>query len=205
MTARYALLPWLTQRLASKRGSSESDASTPSGPPSAPQVQAPVATNLDPSAPPFISHWQGFSQLAPSSEDAILAAMFAAPPGMIDPEPEIAGDTQPSTSLQSLVAGWTDMLAAAEGPMQPGRARASQASLSPPKDDDPIWGEVIRKHFETKSEWIMERMRQREIRATANTCRESPRTAGRAAKEQHTASHLRIELEKQLKEHGFLN
>ncbi|KAK3308407.1 uncharacterized protein B0T15DRAFT_392453 [Chaetomium strumarium] len=187
LTVRYALLPWLTQRLANQRRSSKADTSTASGPSSTPQVQGPVPANLDhanvpPLQPlaPSIYPYQDTNEAAPLSGVGLL---LPPPPAMIEQQSETPEEPHSALSVMTGLA------------MLPCCARFTQGAPAPPKHDDPVWGDVIRKHFETKSSWIMERVRQWEKMADEYKRYPEARCAD--------AGRLQIELAKQLKEHGF--
>ncbi|KAK3306712.1 ubiquitin-conjugating enzyme/RWD-like protein [Chaetomium strumarium] len=71
------------------------------------------------------------------------------PPATISPQdplsdiPSFLPPQDPLSDIPSFLAGSANIM-----PMPPGRARANEAPPAPPKDDDPIWGEIIRRHFE---------------------------------------------------------
>jgi hypothetical protein len=78
-------------------------------------------------------------------------------------------------------------------------------SNEPPKQDDPIWGDVARKHFEFKAEAIMLQMRTWERRSRTVPRAAAPAGVMRVEGSGHlTMGETVVRLEQLLKEHGFL-
>ncbi|KAK4236182.1 hypothetical protein C8A03DRAFT_17147 [Achaetomium macrosporum] len=192
-TVQYALLPWLTQRLANRHKSSESDTSAPSIPRGTPPVQVPVEASLN------------LANMAPSPahdtvyHDPHLGLIPTAPSSIVPvwhpPPLTTAHQIQEAVQapMHASIFGWANVTA-----VLPGCGKSNQASLAPLKEDDPIWGDVIRKHFEIKSIYIVERVQQWEKRAPEDA------RPGLHVQVTQFAQQLREQLTKQLKEHGFL-
>jgi baculoviral IAP repeat-containing protein 6 len=95
-------------------------------------------------------HQASTGQWAPATPVQPAAASTAANPPVSPPVP-------------ASITNATHFIHAPE-PWKP-PSRPAQAPQASPKEDDPIWGEVIRKHFELKGKQIVETVSQWEKRA----------------------------------------
>jgi baculoviral IAP repeat-containing protein 6 len=163
LTVQHAIVPWLTERLVSpvKR---EPTASAPDPPAVdlSDQTTAGGAQNSASSAAgPSFSANTANSHAHPASpplEYDLYEDWMVPPPGI--------SDHQGASPAFSGFMALSQYLAPDVSQLVPSWARTAQAPQKPAKEDDLVWGDVIRAHFELKTDMILATLQKWEKQAT---------------------------------------
>lgn len=184
-TVQYAMLPWLTERLTGPEAPQTEYSISPHASTAPLTIAGPSTT---PALPPFGPITVAGPSTTPATQSVALspdltASWYDPPPGAIpildhplgDPGIESFLDYAPldpstinnnnnnNNNTNNLLTAThpttpSSLIQAAKTKLLPAYAKA--ITKQPPQEDDPIWGDVVRRHFELNAAGIMQMLHQ---------------------------------------------
>lgn len=152
LTVQHAIVPWLTERLASPE-KQEPTASAPD-PPALNQSDHITAGWLQDSASPVAGPSYVATPTNSHAHPVNATGVYDMYDGWLSVAPDSPSQPLAGPALSGIMA-LSQYIAPGVSQLVPSWARTAQAPQKLAKEDDPIFGDVIRAHFELKTDMIL--------------------------------------------------